>query len=286
MTPNPAPVTTSDAERAATFFEPVAYLHYAGKKPSLRCLSFSAQPSAEQKANGWKTIALTERRPLPVAPTKLRIDFKQATELLAMFGGEPGEVTLLTGEGHSGRGLYAHAAGHGEDGAQFLGTADDEAVISKKASPAAYEYQDRVQGRHSFLDPEHWSEWKPLVSQYHRSVHDMAKDMSASPDKYRVRALYLAPQSEEGSLFLGVADGDAVGGEGEQVAQAFLRQMASLPGTIIRSSRDLSPQAITEARASSGWLALRDGLGFAIMAESERQIAEDEPASPSVGRDQ
>jgi len=61
----------------------------------------------------------------------------------------------------------------------------------------------------------------------------------------------------------------------EMEAETFLRQMASTPGTVIRSSRDLDPAAITEARASSRWIALRDGLGFAIMIEHARQEKED-----------
>lgn len=56
------------------------------------------------------------------------IDFKQAKELLDVFGGEPGSVTLMDGDGHSGPGLYAHITDYAEEGAFFLGQADAEAA--------------------------------------------------------------------------------------------------------------------------------------------------------------
>lgn len=45
--------------------EPVAYLHYAAKKPSLRELSFSADPNALQVASGWKSKPLFAAAPSP-----------------------------------------------------------------------------------------------------------------------------------------------------------------------------------------------------------------------------
>ena len=65
------------------------------------------------------------------------IDFKQATELLEMFGDQPSEITLQTGEGHSGRGLYAHYTDLPEEGASFLGETDDEATPSTSAPEVA-----------------------------------------------------------------------------------------------------------------------------------------------------
>lgn len=67
----------------------------------------------------------------------LPIDFKQASELLAMFGGEAGMVSLQIGGGHSGRGLYAHASSYPEEGAVFLGVADEEAVPSAAPKQAS-----------------------------------------------------------------------------------------------------------------------------------------------------
>lgn len=73
--------------------------------------------------------AATALEALPLAaPKGITIDFKQASELLEMFGGEPTEMTLLFGEGHSGRGLYASYTDMPEEGAEFLGVSDDGAV--------------------------------------------------------------------------------------------------------------------------------------------------------------
>lgn len=67
------------------------------------------------------------------------IDFKQATDLLAMFGGEPNEITLHVGEGHSGRGMYASYTDMPEEGTIFLGNSDQEAMpdTPSAATPAA-----------------------------------------------------------------------------------------------------------------------------------------------------
>lgn len=72
---------------------------------------------------------------------KIHIDYKQATELLEMFGGEPGEITLEVGDGHSGHGLYAHYTELPEEGAEYLGVADDEAVPVPHADADAEEIQ-------------------------------------------------------------------------------------------------------------------------------------------------
>jgi hypothetical protein len=56
------------------------------------------------------------------------LDFRMASELLEMFGGEPGEVSLLQGEGHSGEGLYAYWTELPNEGCVFLGNPDDEAA--------------------------------------------------------------------------------------------------------------------------------------------------------------
>lgn len=57
----------------------------------------------------------------------ISIDFKQAAELLNMFGGEPTTITLMTGPGHSGSGVYA-VYDADPDGAVYLGSTDEEAV--------------------------------------------------------------------------------------------------------------------------------------------------------------
>jgi Mn-containing catalase len=58
----------------------------------------------------------------------ITFDFKMATELLDMFGGEPGEVTVCLGDGHSGKGVYAYWTEIPEEGTVFLGVSDDEAM--------------------------------------------------------------------------------------------------------------------------------------------------------------
>jgi len=63
----------------------------------------------------------------PVAAPSVTIDFRQATELLEMFGDEPTEITLMTGDGHSGNGLYA-VYNADPEGAVFLGETDEEAT--------------------------------------------------------------------------------------------------------------------------------------------------------------
>ena len=68
----------------------------------------------------------------------LTLDFKQATEILAMFGGEPGEVTLINTDdiaAHAGSGLYAYYTDLCEEGSGYLGISDDEATPDVKEQP-------------------------------------------------------------------------------------------------------------------------------------------------------
>lgn len=62
----------------------------------------------------------------------ISFDFKQAHELLEMFGGEPGEVTVGVGDGHSGRGLYA-VWDVAPEVSIYLGVTDDEAAPAHPA---------------------------------------------------------------------------------------------------------------------------------------------------------
>ena len=57
----------------------------------------------------------------------ITLDFKQATKLLEIFGGEPTLVTMLYSEGHSGEGLYAYYEDIPEEGSHFLGNPDSDA---------------------------------------------------------------------------------------------------------------------------------------------------------------
>lgn len=79
---------------------------------------------------------------LAATPPSLPIDFKQASELLAMFGGEAGMVSLQIGDGHSGRGLYAHASSYPEEGAVFLGVADEEAAPKQASEQGEMEAEE------------------------------------------------------------------------------------------------------------------------------------------------
>lgn len=68
----------------------------------------------------------------------ITLDFKMASELLDMFGGEPGLVTLQHGGGkcHSGAGLYAWHSDLPEEGAAFLGAEPhDEAAPTAQPAP-------------------------------------------------------------------------------------------------------------------------------------------------------
>ncbi len=86
--------------------------------------------------------ALLALRPAPVAEPatpgrSVRIDFRQATDLLAMFGGEAAEITLASGSGnhteHSGPGLYAWYTDYPEEGSIHLGVTDEEAEPEQAA---------------------------------------------------------------------------------------------------------------------------------------------------------
>lgn len=72
-----------------------------------------------------------------IGEASILIDFKQATDLLAMFGGEPNEITLSIGAGHSGRGLYAGYTDMPEEGTIFLGVSDQEAMPDEVAQQSA-----------------------------------------------------------------------------------------------------------------------------------------------------
>lgn len=95
----------------------------------------------------------------------ITLDFKQAAELLKMFGGEPGLVTLQQGDArsHSGAGLYAYYSELPEEGAEFLGPEpDDEAAPTNQTSPqppvAAQEpaaYLEKITGRICEADDVH-----------------------------------------------------------------------------------------------------------------------------------
>ena len=75
--------------------------------------------------------------PAPAVGHSIAIDFKQATELLEMFGGDAGEITLTVADGTAGNGIYAHYTNYPEEGSEFLGVSDGDAT--PPAAPAATE---------------------------------------------------------------------------------------------------------------------------------------------------
>lgn len=93
----------------------------------------------------WCPVAAPTTQPAPpqeAGPSdpSITLDFKMASELLDMFGGEPGLVTLQHGgeKCHSGAGLYAWHSDLPEEGAAFLGAEPhDEAAPTAQPSPAA-----------------------------------------------------------------------------------------------------------------------------------------------------
>lgn len=89
------------------------------------------------KWSAWQARAALAATPAQAVASSITIDFKQAAELLEMFGGEPAEITLMTGDGHSGDGLYALYTEIPEEGANFLGASDNEAEPAAPAQEAA-----------------------------------------------------------------------------------------------------------------------------------------------------
>lgn len=100
-------------------------------------------------------------QPAPTAPNRITLDFKQAAELLDMFGGEPAEITLMNGRGHSGDGLYAVYTAD-QDGSIYLGQTDDEATpmpVAARPEPFAEVFAELARATTKFptwpTDPLH-----------------------------------------------------------------------------------------------------------------------------------
>jgi len=102
---------------------------YGGNRFDATERMFAAEIAAARDAQ-WQSTRLRGGVPEP----RIEIDFKQATELLAMFGGEPSLVTLMPGDGHSGKGLYAYWTDLPGEGAIYLGATDDDAAPQAPAA--------------------------------------------------------------------------------------------------------------------------------------------------------
>ena len=96
-----------------------------------------AQTDGRFEGESYKTVesrkefilaSLVQAEQEPQLTTSIEINFKQATELLQMFCDEPTVITLITEDGHSGKGLYAYYTELAGEGTEYLGEADDEDV--------------------------------------------------------------------------------------------------------------------------------------------------------------
>lgn len=110
--------------------------------------------------------------------SSITIDFKQSTELLEMFGGEPAEITLMEGDGHSGNGLYAIYTDMPEEGSGFLGTSDNEAIPLTPAQEHATQLAGQGQAVPQFRKPG-CADW-----------YDGFADQSDGGGPYEERTLY------------------------------------------------------------------------------------------------
>ena len=123
----------------------------AGKTNTIHVRAVKRLPvTYEMKGHPLATPAQAVDAPGAPCEPSITLDFKMATELLKMFGEEPGLVTLQHGSerSHSGTGLYALYSHLPEEGAEFLGAEPDnkampEAAADVTAAPAqAGEYPE------------------------------------------------------------------------------------------------------------------------------------------------
>lgn len=66
--------------------------------------------------------------------SEIRLDYAQTMRLMALFGGQPGEISLMQGEGHSGAGIYAYFSEYPEEGAFYLGQTNPDALPTQEAA--------------------------------------------------------------------------------------------------------------------------------------------------------
>lgn len=92
----------------------------------------TARRTAAKNMNTVNELAASLQDQAQPAEPSITLDFKMATDLLEMFGGKPGLVTLQHGgeQYHSGAGLYAWYSDSPEEGSEFLGVAMDDASLS------------------------------------------------------------------------------------------------------------------------------------------------------------
>lgn len=131
----------------------------------------------------------------------ITLDFKMASKLLDMFGGEPGLVTLQHGgeKCHSGAGLYAWYSDLPEEGAVFLGAEpDDEAAPTTQPAPqqeAQEPFAWHVCSVNSdgSLSLEHAAAWEEAA---HDHINDAITELDIEgAGSWVVRPAYHAPQT-------------------------------------------------------------------------------------------
>ena len=103
-------------------------------------------------------MKLTSLQNQAPAQPSITLDFKMATNLLEMFGGEPGLVILQYGgeHCHSGSGLYAWYSDRPEEGSEFLGAEQNDASLDSAMDAACKqgENHDRYAKEASMTDRE------------------------------------------------------------------------------------------------------------------------------------
>ena len=140
----PAAVAQQDPLLLAVHLRELASLAASGSAMATLCVNAANVLAAQQER-------IEELR----AGSSIHLDLKQATAVLEMFGGEPGEVALLHGQnGHSGPGLYAAWTADAE-GSVYLGETDEEAEPDAPASPAQQDAGTREEL--GYLSAEHYA---------------------------------------------------------------------------------------------------------------------------------
>lgn len=160
-----------------------------------------------QSFGQYRTALLKAIDEASPTPPSLPIDFKQASELLEMFGGEAGMVSLQIGDGHNGRGLYAHASSYPEEGAVFLGVADEEAAPTQASEQGGWQWVPKTPTPAMLdavmVDEVGHPEWLGLLREQY--AEDYCVMLAAAPK-------HSSPHPEEGALLLGGDEGGKKGG--------------------------------------------------------------------------
>ena len=138
---------------------------------------FDAADMATAAAQGFRdgvASAALASAPAQAAEPSITLDFKMATDLLGMFCGEPGLVTLQRGDEHchSGPGLYAWYSDMPEEGAGFLGAEPDDEATPSAPSATAQPVAEPAIAESVLDDAEDAARYRLLRRGQHWSVID------------------------------------------------------------------------------------------------------------------